>query len=145
MPTIHKEALVTFSAKQMFDLVQNVAAYPEFLPWCESSEVISRDDEKMRASITLAASGLHKTFTTQNRYQDAKIIEIKLVDGPFNHLEGFWQFKELGDVGSKVTLDLEFEFSNTLVKMALGPIFNQIASTLVEAFCSRAREVYVGS
>ena len=142
MATVHREALVSHTAPRMFGLVQDVAAYPEFLPWCESTKIFSQDDVQMRASISLAHSGIRKTFTTQNRYQTDKIIEIKLIDGPFSHLEGFWQFKPLGDEGCKVIFDLEFEFSNRLIKMALGSIFNQIASTMVESFCRRADEVY---
>ena len=142
MSTVHREALVPFSAAQMFALVHNVADYADFLPWCESTEILEHDDVHMRASISLAHSGIRKTFTTSNRYQMDKIIEIKLVDGPFSHLEGFWQFKPLGDEGCKVIFDLEFEFSNRIIKMALGSIFNQIATTMVESFCRRAHEVY---
>ena len=142
MTTINKSALVTHSANDMYKLVDDIEAYPEFLPWCKSTTVLSRTKDEVRASIQIAHSGLNRSFTTCNRNQKNKIIEMRLLEGPFKHLEGFWRFDDLESEGCKVSLDLNFEFSNKLIGLAFGPVFNQIANNLVDAFCNRAKQVY---
>lgn len=142
MTTISKNALVPYSATEMYDLVNDVEAYSKFLPWCRSSEVLSQSDDEIRATIEIAHGSLRKSFTTCNRLQKNKMIEMRLEKGPFKHLEGFWRFDTLGEQACKVSLDLDFEFSNKLVGMAMGPIFSQIANTLVDSFSKRAVEVY---
>lgn len=142
MPSVNKSALLPYSAAQVFALVDDIKRYPEFLPWCSAAEELQRGEDEVKASVHIAHKGIKKTFTTHNRHQHGKMIEMRLVQGPFKHLEGFWRFEELGESGSKVSLDLEFEFSSKLVAMAIGPIFHQIANTLVDAFCERARQVY---
>ena len=102
----------------------------------------SRDDDEVRASVELAKGAIQKSFSTLNRLQHNKMIEMRLVEGPFHHLEGFWRFEALGEGSCKVSLDLEYEFTSRLLKMAVGPVFNQIANTLVDAFCARAVEIY---
>lgn len=126
----------------MFALVDDIDAYSEFLPWCGSSTVLSRDEDEVRASIELAYKGVHKSFTTVNRNQKNKMIEMRLLKGPFRHLEGFWRFDSLRDDACKVLLDLNFEFSNRLLDMTVGPIFNEVANRLVDSFCQRAEQVY---
>ena len=142
MTTISKSALVSYSAAEMYALVDDIAAYEEFLPWCESSRVLARDEDEVRGVLHLAHGGLRKAFTTCNRLQKNKMIEIRLVEGPFRHLEGFWRFDTLAATACKVRLDMDFEFSNKLVGLAFGPVFNQVANSLVDAFCKRAVEVY---
>lgn len=140
--TIHKSALVPYSSGQMFALVDDIDSYAQFLPWCRSSRVLARESDEVRAAVEIAHSGLHKSFTTLNRLQRDKMIEMRLVEGPFRRLEGYWRFDLLGDKACKVSLDLDFEFSSRLMGLAMGPVFTQIANTLVDAFCKRAREVY---
>ncbi len=142
MVHVNRSALVPYSTVQMYSLVDNIEAYPTFLPWCRSVKELSRSEEQVEASIEIAKGGINKTFTTQNQMQENQQIEMKLVDGPFKHLHGFWRFDALKTDACKVSLELDFEFSNPLVKMALGSIFNQIANTLVDSFVKRAREVY---
>lgn len=142
MPTINRQALVPYSAADMYALVDDIDAYPQFLPWCKRAEVLSRDEDEVKATIELAKGSLKKSFTTCNRLQAGKMIEMRLVEGPFKNLEGFWRFDALEGGASKVSLDLEFEFSSKLVAMAIGPVFNQVANSLVDAFVSRAKEVY---
>lgn len=142
MTTISKNALVPYSATEMFDLVNDIESYDHFLPWCRSSEVLSQSEDEIRATIEIAHGSLHKAFTTRNRLQKNKMIEMRLEQGPFKHLEGFWRFDMLGERACKVSLDLDFEFSNKLIGMAMGPIFSQIANSLVDAFSKRAVEVY---
>lgn len=143
MTAVSRSALVPYPPGKMFDLVNDVRRYPEFLPWCQSTEVLDDRPHEMTARLHLAFSGLRKSFTTRNRLQPGKMIEIRLVDGPFHHLEGFWRFNALGDgAACKVVLDMEFDFSTPLVKFAFGPVFTQIAGSLVDSFTKRARDVY---
>jgi ribosome-associated toxin RatA of RatAB toxin-antitoxin module len=142
MTIVNKSALVPYTSSQMFDLVNHIETYPEFLPWCKSTTVHHRDEEEVKASLLLAWSGLQKSFTTHNRMQKDKMIEIRLIEGPFQHLEGFWRFETLTDQSSKVMFDLEFEFSNRLIRAAFGPIFSQVTNALVDAFCQRAENLY---
>lgn len=142
MTEVKREALVPFTTEQMYALVDDIAAYPQFLPWCRSTTVHERNEHEVRASIELAKGAVNKSFTTCNVTHPYGEIEMHLLEGPFKQLQGFWRFHELKPGACKVTLDLEFEFSNKLVALAIGPVFNQIANTLVDAFVERAREVY---
>lgn len=143
MPLISRHALVPYSVEEMFALVAAVEDYPRFLPWCRSTQVLARSDEEVRASIEVARGAFNKSFTTLNRIQQNKVIEMRLVEGPFRHLQGFWRFDALTTANaSKISLDLDFEFESKLVGLALGPVFNQIANSMVDAFTKRAKEVY---
>lgn len=126
----------------MFALVDDIEAYPTFLPWCQSTTVHNRTDDEVNATLDIAYRGFHKSFTTCNRNQYGKTIEMRLVEGPFRELEGLWRFDELGDDGCKISFDLQFEFSNKLIGLAFGPVFSQIANSLLDAFCIRAKELY---
>lgn len=142
MTTIRKSALVPHSAHEMYELVTDVESYPEFLPWCGGARIISKDGDEVVAAIDIAHSGLHKTFTTRNRLQRDKQMEMHLVEGPFKKLHGYWLFEALDDDASRIMLDLEFSFSNRLIKMVLGPVFETIASELVDQFRKRANVLY---
>ncbi|HSP00211.1 MAG TPA: type II toxin-antitoxin system RatA family toxin [Thioalkalivibrio sp.] len=142
MTSISRSALVPYSPAQMFDLVNDIESYPRFLPGCRSATVHSRDADSIKATLELAKGAVRKSFTTCNRLQKDKMIEVRLVEGPFRRLEGFWRFDALESGACRVSLDMEFEFSNRLVGLAIGPVFHQIASTLVDSFVRRAREVY---
>lgn len=142
MPTISRTALVNHTPEQMFILVDRVEDYPSFLPWCGASQVLSREDDRLDASITIAKGAVNKSFSTHNINHEFHLIEMSLLDGPFKHLHGVWRFDDLQGKACKISLDLEFEFSNRLVSMAIGPIFNQVANTLVDAFVERAKTVY---
>jgi ribosome-associated toxin RatA of RatAB toxin-antitoxin module len=144
VPTIRKSALVPYSAAAMYDLVNDVEAYPQFLPWCRSARVLGRDADEVRATLELAVGVVHKSFTTLNRLQKNKMIEVRLLQGPFQHLEGYWRFEALTESACKVILDMDFEFSGRILAVALGPVFSQIVHTLVDAFVKRAHQVYGG-
>ncbi len=131
-----------YQARDMFVLVDDVAAYPEFLPWCSSAEVHSRSDDTVDATLELHKGAVSKTFTTRNSRSEFTSIDLALVDGPFKHLSGGWRFKDLGDGGSKVSLELEFEFESRLVDMIFGSFFEETCNSLLEAFSKRAAEVY---
>lgn len=142
MAQISRNALVPYTPEQMYALVDGIKDYPDFLPWCRSSEEVDREAGQVKASVEIAKGVVNKTFTTLNKMQPGKVIEMNLVDGPFKQLHGFWRFDELKPGACKVSLELNFEFSNKLVGMAIGPVFNQVANTLVDSFVERARSVY---
>ena len=142
MPTVNRSALVPYRAEQMFALVDDIKHYPEFLPWCRSTIEHRRSENEVEASVEIAKGAVNKSFRTINKLQPYELIEMSLVDGPFKYLHGYWRFHELKQDACKVTLDLEYEFSNRLISMAIGPVFNQVANTLVDSFVSRARSFY---
>ena len=142
MTVVDKTVLVPYGPRQMYELVANAEAYPEFLPGCRSVEILSRDVDEMKARVGLVMGPVHKKFTTVNRLVDGKRIEIRLVKGPFKHLEGIWQFEPVGDQGCRVSLDLEFELSSRLLAASIGPVFNEVANRLMDAFVRRASELY---
>lgn len=138
MSSIHRSALVPYSDHEMYLLVSDIASYPQFLPWCGGANVVSEDEDTVIAAITIAYSGVHKTFTTRNLLQKDKMMEMQLVEGPFRHLHGFWRFTALDLQACKISLDLEFEVANRLLAAVLTPMFSKIASELVEGFHRRA-------
>ena len=132
-----------YSPAQLFALVDDIAAYPQFLPWCRATEVKSREGDRVVASITVAKMGIQKTFTTQNYNESPHKITMKFVDGPFKHLDGVWQFEALADgKGCQIILDIDYELMGGLFDKAFGTVFHSIANSMVDAFCQRAKELY---
>ena len=142
MTAIHRSAIVPYSARQMFDLVADIPSYPKFLPWCAGARILSAHDDETIAAIDIAYSGVHRTFSTRNLMQHGKMLEMHLLEGPFSHLQGFWQFKELDATSCKISLDLEFEVANRIVGLVLTPAFSNIANQLVDRFHQRARDLH---
>jgi len=140
--SIHRSALVPYSAAQMFALVSDIAAYPQFLPWCSGARILSAGEDVVVAEIEIAYGGVHKSFTTRNLLQRDKMMELRLEHGPFSHLHGYWRFDALDAEASKVTLDLEFSVASRMVSLVLTPVFSTIANQLVDSFHARARAVY---
>ncbi|MDX1756967.1 MAG: type II toxin-antitoxin system RatA family toxin [Marinobacter sp.] len=139
---IEKTALVMHSAERMFHLVNDVARYPDFLPWCAGAEIHEQSQSQLMASLDVAKGGMQHRLTTRNQLVAPETIEMSLVDGPFRNLRGHWQFLSLDVNACKVILRLEFEFSGSLARMTFGTVFSQAANTMVDAFCRRADEVY---
>ena len=142
MPEVKRSVLVGYTPAQMFDLVDAVERYPEFLPWCGGATVSRRDAATTRATILIHFRGIRQSFTTENTKQAPREIIMQLVEGPFSKLDGSWRFTELADCGSKVELDLRYEFSSRLIEKMIGPVFGHIAGTLLDAFVGRARKIY---
>jgi ribosome-associated toxin RatA of RatAB toxin-antitoxin module len=139
---IDRSALVPYTAKEMFALVSDIEAYPDFLPWCTQASVLSHKHDEVRASVSFSVGGMSRSFATRNYLQVNKMIEMQLVEGPFSSLHGCWQFDSLGDAGCKISLHLEYDFSSRMLGMVVGPVFNQISNTMVDSFQQRAVEVY---
>ncbi len=142
MHTLKRHAIVPYSAAQMFALVNNVADYPRFLPWCKTSTVTTQTETEVVASLDIAWKGIHQSFTTRNELYLPDRIEIRLVNGPLRYMEGVWLFQALDEMACKVSLDMEFAFAGSFIDKFFQPIFQHIADSMVEAFCNRATEVY---
>ncbi|AOM02571.1 type II toxin-antitoxin system RatA family toxin [Cobetia marina] len=142
MPTVNRSALVRHSAQAMFDLVNDFERYPEFLPGCSDAQLLEQDDAHLVGRLTLSKAGMEQSFVTRNDLFAPQRIELSLVDGPFKRLEGRWLFTPLSEDACKVSLELDFEFSNRLLGMAFGKLFSQVAGQMVEAFTRRADQLY---
>jgi len=142
MTTIRRNVTVPYSAEQMFDLVNAIEDYPAFLPWCERTQVFTRSEQEVTASITLKKGAIRKSFSTRNVIQPGRQIELQLLEGPFKKLHGHWRFIDHGAAGSTVMLEMSFEFSNRLLDLAIGPVFREIVNSLVASFKRRADQLY---
>jgi len=145
MKTVHKSVLIWYSAHEMFALVIDVAKYPEFLPWCDRASVLASDDHGMNAEIGIAFGGIHQVFRTRNEHVPGREVSMKLVDGPFSRLDGQWRFTPLGGGGQracKVELELHYGFDNAALGALVGPVFDKIAASMVDAFVKRAEQMY---
>lgn len=145
MRTVRRSALVPYSAAQMFALVDDVEAYPQFLPWCKSAEVHAREGVMLEATIELQRGDISKKIRTRNRNEPGESIAITLVEGPFRHLEGHWSFTQLADAGCKAELDISFEFASSVIDALLGRFFEETCNSLVGAFTRRANDIYGSS
>lgn len=142
MPQISRSALVRFSARQMYDLVNDVESYKEFLPGCVGGKVLEFDGQSMLASVDVSKAGISKTFTTRNQLVQDKRIELTLENGPFKQLLGLWRFTELTEDACKVDFELDFEFASPVVDLAFGKVFKELMASMVTAFTSRAKVIY---
>ena len=142
MSVVEKSVLVGHSAQQMFELVDAVEAYPEFLPWCDRTHVLYRDEATTRATIHINYRGARQSFTTENAKERPGNMKVGLVEGPFRVLDGEWRFTELARDACKIDFRLRYEFSSKVLEMLVGPVFSHIANTMVDAFVKRAEKVY---
>ena len=142
MAQVEKSVLVPHSAERMFRLVDDVERYPEFLPWCGGVDLKWRDDESTVATLHIAYHGLKQNFTTENSKTFPTMMGIKLVEGPFRHLEGIWSFIPLAEDACKIEFKLHYEFSTHLLEKIIAPVFGHIANTFVDAFVERAERIY---
>lgn len=142
MRRIERSALVPFSNSQMFALVNDVNAYPEFLPGCVGAELLSQGEGWLEARLELSRSGFKQSFVTRNELIFPSAITMTLTEGPFKTLVGEWQFCALSETACKIIFWLEFEFSNKLIGFAASKVFEQVASEQVDAMCQRAKIIY---
>lgn len=126
----------------MYDLVNDIESYPDFLPWCSEARVYNRTDTNLKASLTMATGQLRQSFSTENTMEPGRGINVHLVKGPFKYLNGHWRFDPVDEHSCRISLEMDFEFKNKLLKLALNKVFNHIVDSLVDAFSERAREVY---
>ncbi|MGI9228828.1 MAG: type II toxin-antitoxin system RatA family toxin [Gammaproteobacteria bacterium] len=139
---INKTKVVPYKAGEMYALVNDIEAYPAFIPWCNSAEVREREAHRLVATLVLGVGKLHYSLTTENRMQVDRRIDFSLLEGPFKRLEGYWLFDELQDGHCRATLCMEFEFKNKMLALALNKFYEQVNSTLVDVFSRRAVAIY---
>jgi ribosome-associated toxin RatA of RatAB toxin-antitoxin module len=142
MQSVHRSVLVPYSAQQMFDLVNDVEHYCEFLPWCGGSEVLEARPNGKTARIDIVFKGVKTHFTTDNVNDPGKSITVNLRDGPFRTLNGEWVFKALAPDACKVEFTLTYEFKTQLLETLVGPVFKHIAHSFIDAFVKRAQARY---
>ena len=142
MARVEKSVLVAHPPERMFELVDRVEDYPEFLPWCGGTELKLRDAHRTVATIHIAYLGIRQSFTTENIKTHPRAMRIRLLDGPFSELEGDWSFLPLGDDACKVEFRLYYVFSSRVLETILAPVFSHITNTFVDAFVRRADEVH---
>ena len=126
----------------MYELVNNINDYPQFLNWCEGASILNQSDHQITASVQINKGGLKHTFSTLNTLKPFRLIEMQLLEGPFEQLSGEWRFEPLGDNAAKVFLSLQFKFKSKLLDLTLSPIFTQIANSQLDAFVARAKKIY---
>lgn len=142
MAAVHKSVIVGYSVEQMFALVDKVEDYPRFLPWCGGVEVREREDDRLVATIAIQYHGIKQTFTTENTNTRPTAMQMRLLEGPFRHLQGAWIFKPLREDACKIEFDLQYEFSSRILEKIIGPVFGMIANSFVDSFCKRAETAY---
>ena len=143
MQVVERSAIVAYTPAQMFDLVNDVASYPQFLPWCVGARVEVLSESEILAALKVARGLVRMEFTTRNSLQKDGQILMQLVEGPFRHMSGEWRFSAIGDRGSRVQFRVEFEFKNRLLAGALNAVFEALCSTIVDAFVVRAQQIYL--
>ena len=142
MVKIRRAASMPFSVEQIYNLVNDVASYPQFLPWCADSEVLQQTDKEMLASLTIQKGRFQQTFTTRNKLDMPRSITMQLSAGSLSKLHGEWHFSKLNAYTCRVSFALEFAFNNRLIAMTLTPLFRHVANTMINAFAKRAVEIY---
>ncbi len=145
MSRVEKSVLVMHSSQKMWDLVDNVHEYPQFLPWCSGAEVSERTPTQTTATLHINFHGLRQQFTTRNLSQPGQYLTMDLVKGPFQHLRGEFRFTPLQTQACKISFALEWTFSSRILEKVVGPVFLTIANSMVEAFVNRAEQVYGSS
>lgn len=139
---IERSALVSFSAQQMFDLVNDIESYPLYMDGCQAAEVLARGDDFVEARLTLGKGPAQYSFVTRNQLNAPSVMDMHLVDGPFKSFSGGWHFQPLNEQACKVSLQLQFEFKSRLIALAVGKKFESVANNLVGALCQRAERLY---
>tara|TARA_B110000027_G_scaffold75583_1_gene80528 strand:- start:284 stop:715 length:432 start_codon:yes stop_codon:yes gene_type:complete len=142
MHRISKSAIVPYTPQQMFELVNNIDDYSQFLNWCDSSSILNQSDDQITASVEINKGGIKQTFSTLNTLTPYQSIAMELVDGPFDELSGEWRFEPLGENAAKIHLDLQFKFKSMLIDLALSPVFKNIANSQLDSFVARAKYIY---
>ena len=142
MTEIRRSAILPYPPGELYALVNDVEAYPQFLPWCGDAKILARGPDSMDASILIRRAGLNQWFTTRNRLLADESIEMELLDGPFERLHGHWRFEPLDDSGCRIEFVLRFEMKRGLASAIIAPAFRKIADTLIDSFCDRARELH---
>ena len=143
MKEIRRSAIVEHSAAEMYALVDDIDSYPRFLPWCQAARVEQLGDQK-RATLAAGLGGIHQSFTTLNENRPGEAIDMRLVEGPFEHFSAAWRFRPLSEHACEIAFSLRYQFASRALGKLLQPLFDEIADTMVDAFKRRADELHSG-
>ncbi len=144
MTEISKTAVVPYTPSEMYALVNDIESYPVFLPWCTAAKISNKKDESLIATLSLAMGKIKQSFTTENTMREGSRIDMRLVEGPFKHLTGYWKFNPEDEQSCHIQLHMNYEFKNKIIKYTLGKMFYTVMNTMVESFVQRAQQVYGG-
>ncbi len=142
MTNVSTSVCVNYTPEEMYELVNDVQSYPSYIPMCREVRLLSSAPDKLKATITMAKGKIKLSFTTENTLEAGRLIRMRLVDGPFKRLNGFWRFEPNGEHGCEATFRLDFEFANALLSMAFSGFFKEVTETMVDAFCRQAVRKY---
>lgn len=150
MKPVQKSVLLWYSPAEMYRLVTDVEAYPQFLPWCAKAQVLDRQPDGLTAKLDLQFAGVRTHFSTRNTHTENERVQVQLVEGPFSHLVGDWQFKPLRRPGietaeanaCKIVFEMRYAFANAAFEALLAPVFGKVAESLVDRFVARAEQLY---
>jgi ribosome-associated toxin RatA of RatAB toxin-antitoxin module len=144
MREVRRSALLPYAAEQVYGLVADVERYPEFLPWCTAARILVSQGDEMTVTLGLSSGIARASFTTRNRLEPGRSVTMSLVEGPFEELEGRWDFTAIQSAGTRADLSVRFATHGLVGALALGPAFEGICNQLVDAFARRARQVFGG-
>lgn len=144
MTEISKKAVVPYTPSEMYALVNDIESYPVFLPWCTAAKISNKKDESLIATLSLAMGKIKQSFTTENTMREGSRIDMRLIEGPFKHLTGYWKFNPEDEQSCHIQLHMNYEFKNKIIKYTLGKMFYTVMNTMVESFVQRAQQVYGG-
>ncbi len=144
MRDVRRSALLPYTPAQVYGLVADVERYPEFLPWCTGARILAQDDDEITVTLGLSSGLARASFTTRNLLDPNRSLTMSLVDGPFDHLEGRWEFTPIRSAGTRADLHVAFATHGLIGAIALGPVFEGACNHLVDAFARRARQVFGG-
>jgi len=142
MAHINRSALLPYPSQAMFDLVNDIEAYPSFMDGCVGAQILRRDENLIEARLDLARGGIRYSFSTRNRLDAPKVIELELIEGPFTQFAGRWFFQSLSSDACKVILDLQFAMSSSIGSLAARKLFDGVANNLVDALCQQAKKIH---
>jgi len=142
MTEISKTTVVPYTPVEMYVLVNDIESYPTFLPWCTAAKILSQQEESLTATLSLALGKIKQSFTTENTMQDGSRIDIRLIEGPFKHLSGYWRFIQEDEQSCHIHLHMNYEFKSKIIKHTIGKAFYIVIDTLVDSFVQRAQQIY---
>lgn len=142
MTEISKTAVVPYTTSEMYALVNDIESYPAFLPWCSTAKILNQQEEILTATLSMALGKIKQSFTTENTMRDGSRIDMRLIEGPFKHLSGYWKFNSEDEQSCHIHLHMNYEFKSKIIKHTLGKAFYIVVDTLVESFVQRAHQIY---
>ena len=138
MKNIHKEEDINIDIETIFNLINDIKSYPNYLPWCTKSEVTGESTDIIIGKIFISKSFINWNFSTKNTIKKNESISLELVDGPFESLTGKWLFSPINQFNTRVSLDIDYEFKSSIIELSIEPIFSSIMNSILKSFVQEA-------